>query len=193
MELRGTQLHRKRCKRWDIPCDVHYLTFSCFKQQPFFQSRRACQWFLDALNAARLRRPFDLWAYVIMPEHVHVVLWPHEGTLIREILKSIKLSVARKAVIWVRREAPGFLPRMEDRQPNGRSSYRFWQRGGGYDRNLRSDTDVHEKIEYVHENPVRRGLVERAQDWPWSSCRAHHECLDEPLAIDRDSMPTVVG
>jgi len=81
---------------------------------------------------------------------------------------------------------------MEHRTSNGKVAYRFWQRGGGYDRNLRSDRDIHEKIAYVHDNPIRRGLVERAEDWPWSSLRAHHEGVDEPIPIDRDSIPVVL-
>ena len=65
--------HRKRCKRWDIPYDAHCLTFSCFRSQC------ACRWFLEALGAVRTRQPFDLWAYVIMPEHVHIALRPPRG------------------------------------------------------------------------------------------------------------------
>ena len=81
---------------------------------------------------------------------------------------------------------------MEDRQPNGKVAYRFWQRGGGHDRNLRSDRDVHEKIQYIHENPVRRGLVAQPEGWPWSSCRAHFNTVDSPIPIDRDSIPVVL-
>ena len=192
MELYPYQPHRKRCERWDIPFDAHCLTFSCFGRNPFLRSERTCRWFLEALDAAREKEPFDLWAFVIMPEHVHVVLWPDEQTKISGILRSIKLSVARKALIWVRGHCPRSLMRMEDRQPNGKVSYRFWQRGGGHDRNLRSDRDVHEKIRYVHDNPVRRGLVARPEDWPWSSCRAHLQGVDEPIRIDRESIPVVL-
>jgi putative transposase len=53
--------------------------------------------------------------------------------------------------------------------PHGRAL--FWQRGGGYDRNLRSSSDIREKIEYIHQNPVRRGLVVNPSDWVWSSAR----------------------
>lgn len=53
--------------------------------------------------------------------------------------------------------------------PHGRAL--FWQRGGGYDRNVRGEDALREKIGYIHANPVRRGLVERAEDWVWSSAR----------------------
>jgi putative transposase len=105
-----------------------------------------------------------------MPEHAHLLVWPTELKYdISEILSSLKQSVAKRALIFVRREAPDFLPRMEDRQPGGKTHYRFWQRGGGYDRNVVEPYTVFQQIEYIHNNPVRRGLCERAEDWYWSS------------------------
>jgi len=52
---------------------------------------------------------------------------------------------------------------------SGLPSYRFWQRGGGYDRNLVSKQAVLNSIEYIHNNPVRKGLVKSPEDWNWSS------------------------
>ena len=124
-----------------------------------------------------------------MPEHMHVVLWPRGSARISAILKTIKQSVAQTALAWLEHNDPRFLAQLEDVQPNGRRSSRFWQRGGGYDRNLRGAADIHEKIHYIHNNPVRRGLVDRAISWPWSSCRAWETGCDDPIAIDRDSVP----
>ena len=122
-----------------------------------------------------------------MPEHVHIVLLPNEKIRISRILLTIKASVAKKALLWIRGHAPAFLERMEDRQPNGHSHYRFWQRGGGYGRNLRSAYDIREKILYIHANPVRRGLVATMEDWYWSSYRAWNTEQNVPIPIDRNS------
>ena len=184
-----TEVHRKRCKRFDIAGEAHCLTFSCFRRLPLFGRPRSCQWMLDAFESARGRGPFDLWAYVIMPEHVHVVLLPRSGAKISAILTALKQSVSNRALAWLARNRPDFLAKPEDIQPDGRHHHRFWQRGGGYDRNLRSVMDIYEKIEYVHHNPVRRGLVKRAADWPWSSCRAWEMGVDDPIRIDRGSLP----
>jgi putative transposase len=127
-----------------------------------------------------------------MPEHVHVVLIPRPDVQIAAILTTVKQSVAKRALLWLQREAPDYLPRLEDRQPNGQVSYRFWQRGGGYDRNLRMLADVYRTIDYIHANPVRRGLVSTAEDWPWSSCRAWQTGENLPVAIDRASLPRLV-
>jgi putative transposase len=66
--------------------------------------------------------------------------------------------VSKRALLFVKLHAPSFLKRMEDRQPNGDVHYRFWQRGGGYDRNVFESATVCKQIEYIHNNPVRRGL-----------------------------------
>ena len=147
---------------------------------------------LDALQLARDQGQYDLWAYVIMPEHVHVVLLPHSGEKISAILTTLKQSVSKKALHWLRENRPEFLPKLEDVQPNGRRHARFWQRGGGYDRNLRTIADIHERTEYIHNNPVRRRLVEQAADWPWSSARAWETGVDEPIGIDRHSLPALM-
>jgi len=180
---------RKRCKRWDIPWSVHFLTFSCFGRRAFLSKDRSRRWLLVALERARALHAFDLWGWVIMPEHVHLLIWARPETEISPVLKSVKQPVARAALAWVRREAPQFLPQMLDLQPNGRRSYRFWQRGGGYDRSMRTVRETYEKLHYIHQNPVHRGLADRAEDWPWSSARAWALGIDEPVRIDRGSFP----
>ena len=182
---------RKTCRRFDQPGDAHFLTFSCFRSLPLLERNRTRRWFVEALQLGRTQNKFDLWAYVIMPEHVHLVLLPLERSKISDILSTIKQSTSKRALNWLRRHAPEYLPALLDRQPNGKQSYRFWQRGGGYDRNLRSLRDIHEKVAYVHDNPVRRGLVEQAIDWQWSSATAWQTGIDEPLAIDRTGLPSL--
>lgn len=79
----------------------------------------------------------------------------------------MKASVARRVIArWRTLEAP-VLGRIET--PSG--EHRFWQRGGGYDRNLLMGNEFFEKINYIHHNPVRRGLAVQPTDWAWSSAR----------------------
>ena len=183
--------HRKRCKRFDVDGDAHCLTFSCFHRLPLLSRKRSCLWMCEALKMRKERDLYDLWAYVIMPEHVHIVLLPHPGVKISRILNTLKQSVSKRALIWLRQYAGDFLVKLADVQPNGKKCYRFWQRGGGYDRNLRTVSDIYEKIEYIHNNPVRKGLTACAQDWPWSSSRAWETGIDTPIAINRQSLPSL--
>jgi putative transposase len=184
--------HRKTCKRYNNPGDAHALTFSCFRRQAFLSKDGSRQWLIEAVDRARRMHRFHVWAYVIMPEHAHLLVWPAELEYdISEILNSIKQSVAKRALLYVRREAPGFLARMEDRQPNGKKHYRFWQRGGGYDRNVVEPATAHQQIEYIHNNPVRRGLCAKPEDWPWSGAAEYAGLREGPLRVDRESLPVI--
>jgi putative transposase len=180
-----TSQHRRRNKTYNEPGHAHELTFSCFLRLPLLSRDRTRKWFLEALDAARHRLRFSLWAYVIMPEHVHVVIWPQEPLYeIRLIRTALKVPVQRTALAYLRREAPDFLERLRDEQPNGEVHYRFWQRGGGYDRNITDSTTVRTMIDYIHLNPVRRGLVAQATDWLWSSAGFYAGRSDAMLSMD---------
>jgi putative transposase len=185
--------HRKTCKRYDNPGEAHALTFSCFRRQAFLSKDGSRQWLVDAIDKARRRLSFHVWAYVIMPEHAHLLVWPTQPEYrISKVLKSIKKSVANRALAFVRHNAADFLPFMEDRQPNGTTHYRFWQRGGGYDRNVFESFTVFQQIEYIHNNPVRRGLCLRPEDWLWSGAADYAGLRAGPLRLDRESLPMIV-
>lgn len=195
-EAAGELPKYKTCRRYNDAGHAHALTFSCFRRQKFLASPRSCQWLVDAIDLARRKHAFDLWAYVVMPEHVHVVVCPRrEQYDVSQFLGTLKLSVTRKSLAFVQQEQPATLTLMLDEQPNGRRHYRFWQRGGGFDRNLWSEKAIAAEIGYVHANPVRRGLCERAEDWAWSNAReyalrdAGEAASLGPLSIDFGSLP----
>jgi len=107
-----------------------------------------------------------------MPEHVHILVYPnshdYEISLIMVALKK-PVSVAARCHL----EAKGstkWIQRLTVRYPS-RSVFRFWQPGGGFDHNVFKEHTASEIIDYVHENPVRRGLVNSPTDWKWSSAR----------------------
>jgi putative transposase len=163
--------HRPRHHRrsFDEPGHVHELTFSCYRRYRLLSAERTCDWLARAIDGARERRSFDLWAYVFMPDHVHLIVHPHgPAASVAAILKAIKQPVGRRAFVYLESHAPRWLPRLS-RERNGRVERLFWQPGGGYDRNLVEPRSLALAISYVHQNPVRRGLVERADEWRWSS------------------------
>jgi putative transposase len=153
----------------NAPGHAHALTFSCFRRFAFLKAEGTCQWLADAIDKARAEREFTLWAYVFMPEHVHLMICPQQPKYdIRLILQHIKEPVGRIAVQHLRANAPHWLPRITVKR-GARLQQRFWQAGGGYDRNVVEPKTLLAMIEYIHANPVRRGLVSRAEEWKWSS------------------------
>ena len=145
---------------------------------------------IDAIRLTCETHDLDLWAYVIMPEHVHIVLHPRrDDYAISKILSTLKQPVSKRAILHVKQCLPSQLKLMTDRQPNGTTSLRFWQRGGGYDRNLWSPRHIWETSDYIHGNPVRRNLCDCDVDWPWSSARAYAGMNDGQLSIDSELLP----
>jgi putative transposase len=185
-------LKRRTCQRYNLAGHAHSLTFTCFHRQPILEKDRCRAGLIDALVRARQKHNFDLWAYCLMPQHAHILLWPTHGPYdISDILSSVKQSVAKRALLFVQREAPGFLKRMEDCQPSGRTCHRFWQRGGGYDRNLYEPGVIYRQIDYIHANPVRRGLCARPEDWLWSSAADYAAIRKGPAPLQLDSLPPI--
>ena len=126
----------------------------------------------------------------LMPEHVHMLILPRgDDYSVSQILSDIKQPVTRRALKHLQATAPAALEWMRDVQPNGEVAHRFWQRGGGHDVNLSEPTGIARISDYIHTNPVRRGLVETPGDWRWSSAR-HYLGLDDVLVVpDVDSIP----
>jgi putative transposase len=158
--------HRRNCNYLG---HSHELTFSCYQRYPFLKAERTCRWLADAIEDARQHWSFDLWAYVFMPEHVHLIVHPRESKYdIAQIRKAIKAPVGSKAVKYIKECSPDWLPRITRRRGD-KTERLFWQSGGGYDRNVIEPRTLLSAIDYIHMNPVRRELVERPVDWVWSS------------------------
>jgi REP element-mobilizing transposase RayT len=97
---------RKRLMRrqaMNEPGLAHELTFTCFHSYPFLSAERTCQWLADEVNEARRVLGFQVWAYVFMPEHVHLLVHPNRPDYeMAAVLKAIKEPVGRKAIKYLR-------------------------------------------------------------------------------------------
>ena len=179
-----SQEPRRHRRNYNLPGHAHELTFSCYHRYPFLRSARTCHWLAEAIHEARLALAFDLWAYVFMPDHVHLIVWPREATYdIAEIRSAIKEPAARRAIAFLRRESPEWIEKLT-RCRGSRTETLFWQSGGGYDRNITSPRTLARMIDYLHLNPVRKELVASAIDWHWSSARWYLERIPGPLSVD---------
>ena len=177
---------RKTLQRFNTEGDAHFLTFSCFKRQPFLKSERTLTWLADSVNRAGTLHQYDLWGYVFMPEHVHLLVSPiHPDYDISQFLESVKRSVTRKAFGY--RNTSGKPDHVWDPfldvHESGKVHFRFWQRGAGYDRNIFNSEEVREKLNYIHNNPVKRELCETPIDWPWSSARFYETGEEGPIKV----------
>jgi putative transposase len=132
-------------KRYQGGGDLHFVTFSCFQRRQYLGSPQVCARFEEALERARLKYRFCVIGYVVMPEHVHLLLSEPTEAPLSGAFNSLKLSVSK----------------LSNQHP-------FWQ-SRYYDFNVFTTRKQVEKLRYLHRNPVTRGLVSRPEDWPWSS------------------------
>ena len=146
---------------------IHFLTFSCYHRQPKFTNATARDTFVSALERVRENYGLCIYGYVVMPEHVHLLVSEPERSTLAQAIKSLKQGVARRLAL--------------------RAADSFWQ-ARYYDFNVWSEKKFVEKLRYIHRNPVKRGLVARPEDWPWSSFR--HYAMGESGVVEIESQWT---
>ena len=144
--------------------NFHFITFSCYRRQPLLESRSGYRIFERELEKVRKRHRFFVAGYVVMPEHVHLLISEPRTAPLSVVLQELKQQTSRK------------LKRPED--------LRFWQRRY-YDFNVWNHEKTIEKLKYMHRNPVRRGLVGRPEDWSWASFR--HYLTGELCTVEIES------
>lgn len=150
-------------KRYQTQGDSHAINFSCYHRHPYLNDDNACIVFEETLERVRQRHQFFLFGYVIMPEHVHL------------LLSEPKLHSLATTLSVVKGETSKLLK--GDRP-------QFWQ-SRYYDFNILTHRKHVEKLKYIHRNPVERGLVVKPEDWPWSSYR--HYLTGEPGRVEIES------
>jgi len=164
--------HRKKRKTYNIKGHAHELTFSCYHQNNYLTDPKSCELFLNELSSTREKYHFYVWAYVLMPNHVHVLLFPYtQHYNISIILQSIKGKMSTNYRNFLKKNNQKLFKHMCIKAGK-KKVFRFWQVGGGFDRNLWSAKAVHSSIKYIEANPVRAELTKKPEDWNWSSARA---------------------
>ena len=142
----------------------HFLTFSCYRRLPYLGTAEARSLFERSLEVMRKRYDFVVCGYIVMPEHVHLLLSEPKLVSLSKAMQALKLSVSVQS-----RERPFWLARY-------------------YDFNVHNEEKRIEKLRYMHRNPVKRGLVKRPEDWAWSSFR--HYAIGEVGTVEIESQWT---
>jgi putative transposase len=171
----------KGLKRYHGRGHLHFLTFSCYRRLPLLGTARARNAFVEALAIIRERYKFLLVGYIVMPEHVHLLMSESAKCTPSVVLKVLKQRVSRD-LRKQRRRAP--TRQMSLAFKEGEAGLpRFWQ-PRFYDFNVYSEKKKREKLEYMHANPVKRGLVRNPGDWVWSSFLSYEKGEGGLVLID---------
>ncbi len=134
-----------------------------------------------SIDAATVRHSYDLVAFVYMPEHVHLLVVSCESpSPIDALLYAIKRPFSYRVKTDLQQRQDPLLRVLTIRERPSKHSFRFWQEGPGYDRNMIRNRTLLEAVDYIHKNPVRRGLCELPAQWKWSSWRFYNDPEYQP-------------
>ena len=183
--------HRKQIKHCYEPGHLHEFTFSCYRRKPLLTNDDWRERLAKTLDEAGLAEQFYLVAFVFMPEHIHALAYPRlPKPDFGRYLARIKQPSSREIKEILISQGSRLLQQLTVRERPGKTCFRFWQEGAGYDRNFFTKQAILAAIDYLHLNPVRRGLCEKAIDGKWSSARYY---LLEPPRQQFVGLPHVHG
>lgn len=165
---------------------------SCYRRLQFFHDDGMKRVAISALKELREKFGVCLIAYVIMPEHLHVILYPHRRSddvpiPISELIQAFKRHIGfngkeRLRDVW-RKHRNLWSPPL-NRWAQGEFGKQEVMNARGYDRNIFTEKELREKVDYIHKNPITRGLVAGAADWKWSSFRYYEMHDSSVLPMD---------
>lgn len=141
-------------KRYYGARDLHFITCSCYHRLPFLNTASARDLFLAILEETRQKYQFQVAGYVVMPEHIHLLLSEPQTRTLSTVLQVVKQRSSRKMRAMLNSDEPD----------------QFWQTRF-YDFNIFTRAKQLEKLQYMHLNPVQHGLASSTTAWEWSSAR----------------------
>jgi putative transposase len=187
--LTTLQLVPKALHRFYGAGDLHFLTFSCYERRPLLDALARRDLLLQILERVRRRYRLVILGYVVMPEHVHLLVSEPQRATLSTAIQALKLGFVRSL------DGSG-----DNLNPRSRKSSetwgtrliqnRFWQ-ARFYDFNVWTERKRVEKLRYMHRNPVMRGLANSPEDWRWSSFRWYCDGEVGPVRINDTGTPVM--
>ena len=176
-------------ERWQAGV-VCFVTTTVEGFCPALAPEPVARMFLDTLQFYRSRGDLLLHGWVVMPEHVHLLLTPVRGS-ISDMMELLKRYTSRQILAWCKEQGRADDLRFyAERGKIDGEGYSVWMRSFR-SVPLQGDQAVLDKIGYIHGNPVRRGLCQTPEDWPWSSARGYSEVAPNPEADMFESLSTI--
>jgi putative transposase len=158
----------------------HFITTSCYQRRPLLGTPRSRDLFLEVMEQIRQRHQFVVAGYVVMPEHVHLLFTEPERGNPSLVMAALKQNFAHRLLRELRVKTGA---QMDSIWNTPVAVGHIWQRRF-YDFVVFSENKRAEKLNYMHEDPVRRGLVVKAEDWSWSSSRYYTYGEPGPVVVN---------
>ena len=156
---------------------AYFVTWTVVNWLPLFAESVHRQIVLDSLSYLRTDKQTQLNAFVVMSTHIHAVLWPDDGINLSDVTRDLKRFTSRKISKEAEKQGAtklilSFKNARKGNRAQDVSTYQVWQEGS-HPEAIFTEKFAKQKIDYIHLNPVRAGMVKTADEWPYSSARAY--------------------
>ena len=161
----------------------YFVTFSTIKWIRIFDYEEPRNIFINSVKFLQHSQGLQVHAYVIMPNHVHMIVSDKnkDNKRLKDVMTSLRSYSAKKIIEVIKNKTPKFLPILKKHNLKDRSLM-LWQ-PGIWPKGIEFDEMYWQKIEYIHNNPVNAGLVELPEEWTYSSARQFLCDGDGPIDI----------
>ncbi len=157
------------------PDGIYFITFTVVKWVDVFTREDYHYFLIDSLRYCQLEKGLVIHAYVIMTNHLHLIVSRNREEALENIFRDFKKYTAFKLLRAIK-ENPSEsrkrwmleIFRQAGRQNSNNRRYQFWQ-NGNHPIELINNKIMDQKLDYLHNNPVKHGFVRKAEDYPWSS------------------------
>ena len=149
---------------------IYFITSTIVEWLPVFTRRPYFEVLIDAFNYSRINKGLKIYAYVIMDNHFHLIC---QGDDLGKIIKEIKSYTAREIIKLAEQNYKTWLLNQLSfyrLKHKADSIHQVWQEGN-HPKQISSEEMLRQKMDYLHHNPVRAGLADKPEDWPYSSAR----------------------
>lgn len=162
-------------RRIDDQLCTHFITFSCYHRRRLLDHDQPKRILLGVLNEEIEKFAGRCVGFVVMPDHVHLLIWFSKPGQLSRFVQQLKGRSSTQIKRFLRENLTAYAARISAQDPIWQVRYHSFE--------IDSRQKLEEKLTYMHLNPVRAGLVEKAVDWKWSSARWYleHRTVGVPI------------
>ena len=166
---------------------IYYITINIQNRLDLFVRPSFIITLYDSLSYYRYKQSYKILGYVIMPDHLHLLIWPYSKATISEIIRDFKTFTVKRIIkqAEVEKQQDLLIAFKKAGAETGRSKYKVWQ-DDFWDKVIYTEKYLRQKLNYIHRNPVRAGLVNDVGTFPYSSYQNYEFDNNTLIAIDKD-------
>lgn len=174
-------------KRYRIEGSIFYITSNVYDRINIFTRPSFIIPTIDSLNYYRYQYACKLLGYVIMPDHIHLLIWPKDAHVITDFMRDFKRFTSGRITRQAKLEGKiDWIEKFEEAgKETGRADYKVWQ-DSFWEQNIYTQKFLEQKLNYIHMNPVRAGIVAEPSKFPYSSYRNYEFDDNTLIEVDKD-------